>query len=80
MITVQKADPAAKRQALMIIFAGFIIGALSIFGLHRYKSALLGFRLGLYHFQKEGKVAYPLQFGIDMGGPTRLRIEYAELI
>lgn len=45
MTVVQKAAPAVRRKALVIIFVGVIVGAFFIFGFQRHKSELIDWLL-----------------------------------
>jgi hypothetical protein len=77
MTNVQKADSAAKRQALVIISVGVIVGTLLIFGLVRYKSALVDWLLS-----EPEQLAYRLRlfcFLIAFAGSVPLFVYSAHL-
>lgn len=57
MTSVQKADPAARRQAVLLVVVGALVGALFLVGFERYRAALLDWFLS---YPKQ--LAYRLRF------------------
>ena len=70
MTEVRRADPAARRQAVVLVVLGAVVGALLILGFERYRTPLrdwllsepgeLGYRVRLVFFLSAAVLSAPL--------------------